>query len=72
LFAGGQGTLKRSTDGGVTWVDLPLGAPADAVLAYIAVGPGDSRVVYAGSYQTGIYKSSDAGNTWSAVKAPSK
>jgi photosystem II stability/assembly factor-like uncharacterized protein len=72
LYAGGQGMLQRSTDAGATWMRLPVNAPADAVFGYIAVSPGDSRVLYAGTYQTSIFKSSDGGATWTAIKPASR
>ncbi len=74
----GAGILK-STDGGATWTQLP-GSFTDNPcggdwIGGIAVQPGNSSVLLAAVEscyygQAGIYRSVDAGLTWSAVYVP--
>jgi photosystem II stability/assembly factor-like uncharacterized protein len=41
--AANPGAVYRSTDGGVTWVSISIGLPADAALAITTGGPGASQ-----------------------------
>ena len=75
-FGAATGGLWKTTDGGMTWKPLwdkfPDAAPA---VGAVAVAPSDPNVVYAGTGETnirgnvatgnGLYKSTDAGKTWS-------
>jgi len=77
-FGGVGGGVWKSTDGGLTWRPV-----ADKVkdmaasIGAIAVAPSDPNVVYAGTGEAcirgniiggnGVYKSIDAGKTWSFV-----
>lgn len=70
LYAATPRGVERSTDGGVTWTTLDLGEGVGQV-GYVTVSPHDSRVVYAATYQTGIHKSEDGGESWRVVRAPS-
>ncbi len=65
-YANGLGTLTKSVDGGVTWIDYP-GPPFNVV--YIAIDPATSSTMYvatSGSLGsgTGFWKSTDGGSTW--------
>lgn len=51
--------LFKSTDGGVTWIEIS--APGD--VAMLAVDPGNSSIVYAGT-DFGVSKSTDGGTSW--------
>ncbi|RPJ60127.1 MAG: hypothetical protein EHM23_11490 [Acidobacteria bacterium] len=73
LFAATSGALSRSIDGGDTWTDLflgpgdyPTGPPPFPGINAIVLEPGDPEVVYLGT-NGGLYKSSDAGQTWAAT-----
>ena len=78
LFYAGAvgGGVWRSTDNGVEWkniTDGKLPGPSSSIGA-IAVAPSDPKILYAGTGETdirsdvipgdGIFKSTDAGNTW--------
>ncbi len=72
--------LFKSTDGGRTW-NLVLSRNEDTGAVDVAVDPSDSRIVYAALYQhrrapfgyvgggagSGLYKSTDAGATWTPM-----
>ncbi|MDX2054665.1 MAG: hypothetical protein SFV15_19850 [Polyangiaceae bacterium] len=73
LLIGGQTGVHRSTDGGTTWTEantgivpsMPRALPGDAVSAFFNA-PGSKNVVYAMT-PSGIFRSVDAGETWSQV-----
>jgi photosystem II stability/assembly factor-like uncharacterized protein len=78
VWAGTNGGIFKSTDGGATWKALTQGLPA-VVQANLAVSPADHRRLYAaiayfeqpgsgGSRgTTGIFRSDDAGDTWTRI-----
>lgn len=67
------GGLWKSTNKGTTWTSI-FDATADNTFGDIAIFPGDSKIVWAGtgeqnnrqssSWGGGIYRSTDAGATW--------
>jgi len=61
-----EGAFYRSTDRGISWT-RSAEAPREYVLG-IAVHPEDSRTVYAAADD--LFKSTDAGETWSPVQLP--
>jgi photosystem II stability/assembly factor-like uncharacterized protein len=65
----GAGILK-STDGGTTWIQIPgpfvNGGGGGTSFGSLAVDPANSSVILGGTYG-GIYRSADAGQTWTAV-----
>ncbi|NUQ17860.1 MAG: hypothetical protein HOP95_05300, partial [Sphingomonas sp.] len=75
-FGSASGGLWKTTDGGMTWKPLwdkfPEASPA---VGAIAVAPSNPKVVYVGTGEVnirgnvvtgnGLYKSTDAGKTWS-------
>lgn len=70
MYAGGVGHLWKSEDGGAVWA--PLGAPTEGAIAFLSVSRADPRVVYAATYEAGVYRSEDAGATWSVLRAPTR
>ncbi len=72
-WAGTNGGLFRSTDGGDTWKKLTgNGLPDEIIQVNLTIAPSDTRRVYAAVATlhggVGIYRSEDGGDTW--VHAP--
>ena len=71
-----SGGVWKSTDGGATWKPIFDDQPISSI-GSIAVAPSDPNVIYVGSGEAnirgnvaagnGIYKSTDAGKTWTHV-----
>jgi subtilase family serine protease/photosystem II stability/assembly factor-like uncharacterized protein len=61
----GPGMLKRSTDGGDTWVDSDTGI---ICLVTLTIDPTDPATLYAGTYH-GLMKSIDGGQSWTTWSA---
>lgn len=72
LWLGAHTGLYRSEDRGGTWVAVPLGAHghghAHDVMA-IAAHPTDPAILYVGTHEAGVLKTTDGGKTWRAVNA---
>src|SRR5690348_16373684 len=74
-FGACAGGIWKTIDGGVYWRCISDGFLDSAAIGAIAVSPSDHNVVFAGtgeteirldvSYGDGIYKSMDAGRSWS-------
>ncbi len=65
LFAGTSGGLYVSDDCGTTWVSSSL--PTATV--WQVRGSVDGQTLYAAVEPTGLYRSTDAGNSWQAVES---
>jgi photosystem II stability/assembly factor-like uncharacterized protein len=74
LYAGAAtGGLWKSTNNGDTWTDI-FGRQPDNTFGALAIFPGDTRIIWAGtgeqnnrqssSWGGGVYRSADAGETW--------
>jgi photosystem II stability/assembly factor-like uncharacterized protein len=74
-FAGTNGGLFKSTDGGNTWRKLTKGLPEDLVQINVAITPSQTNRLYATLATTkpseyasdaglGFYRSDDAGESW--------
>jgi photosystem II stability/assembly factor-like uncharacterized protein len=76
-FGACAGGIWKTIDGGIYWRCVSDGFLGSAAIGAIAVARSDSNVIYAGtgeteirldvSYGDGVYKSTDAGRTWSHV-----
>jgi photosystem II stability/assembly factor-like uncharacterized protein len=59
---GTRSGVFKSTDGGSSWRQLPIGVPPPGDTSVLAIDPLDSQTVYAAGH--GVFKSSDGGATW--------
>jgi len=77
-FAGTEGGLFKSTDGGNTWRKLTKGLPDDVVQINVAVAPSQPNRLYATLSTThpsayasgkglGFYRSDDGGESWTQI-----
>src|SRR5262249_42922256 len=74
--AAGSGGIFRSTDGGAHWQAIFDDQPVSSI-GSLAVAPSDPNIVWAGTGEAwirshisvgqGIYKSTDAGRTWTLM-----
>ena len=66
LYVGGPGGVWKSDDGGNTWAARNEGLTTLNIRA-LAMEPKDLRTLYAGTNGSGLYRSTDAGGTWTGV-----
>ena len=76
-FGAVSGGVWKTTDGGITWDPLFDKVTTTSSIGAIAVSDSDPNVIYAGSgeacirgnisFGDGVYKSTDAGKTWTNV-----
>jgi photosystem II stability/assembly factor-like uncharacterized protein len=66
LYAGGPGGVWKSDDGGRIWAAKNQGLASLNIRA-LAMEPKNDRTLYAGTNGSGLYRSSDAGGTWTAL-----
>src|SRR5262249_4192329 len=62
VYAVGDGILK-SSDAGANWTSVRTGGD----LACVAIAPSSPSTVYAGGFDGTLFKSTDAGGTWTLV-----
>ncbi len=76
-FGGVDGGVWKTTDAGATWSNISDKYFKNSSIGAIEVAPSDRNVIYVGTgesdfrgdvtYGAGMYKSSDAGKTWSFI-----
>ena len=69
-FNGTGGGIYKSTDGGNTWKQLAGGLPSGIIQAYVRISPSNPHRLFASvATKTGVdlYRSENAGDTWSTV-----
>jgi len=70
LVFAANGVLIRSLDGGSTWRTLNVLTGSDFFfIESVALAPTDPNLVFAGTQGAGVYRSTDMGETWSALNA---
>jgi photosystem II stability/assembly factor-like uncharacterized protein len=62
VFAGGDGGVHKTTDGGISWVAVKTGNAVSS----LAIDPATPSTIFAGAWE-GIYKSTDGGSNWTTV-----
>jgi photosystem II stability/assembly factor-like uncharacterized protein len=65
LWAGKQGAVVRSRDGGETWQSFAAGLPSGSDVIGLAPDPVDPATIYAATRGSGVFRSTDGGETWS-------
>jgi photosystem II stability/assembly factor-like uncharacterized protein len=66
LYIGGTGGVWKSSDSGQTWVAVNSGL-ASLNIRTLAMSPRDSRILFVGTNGSGLYRSNDAGATWTPI-----
>ncbi len=70
-WSGTSGGIFKSTDGGTTWKPLTKGLPDEGVVqADVAIAPSNPNRLYASvasPREVGIYRSDDAGESWTRI-----
>lgn len=66
LYLGGPAGVWKSTDGGRTWQAINQGLATLNIRA-LAMAPTDVRTLYVGTNGSGLYRSADAGATWTPL-----
>ena len=66
LYIGGPGGVWKSTDSGQTWIATNTGL-ASLNIRTLAMSQRDSHLLYAGTNGSGLYRSTDAGATWTSL-----
>jgi photosystem II stability/assembly factor-like uncharacterized protein len=64
IYAGTQGGLFKSINGGASWSDSGL-----TNVDHLVIAPSNPNIIYAGGID-GLFKSTDAGGHWSQISAP--
>ncbi|MFP5285578.1 MAG: WD40/YVTN/BNR-like repeat-containing protein, partial [Thermoanaerobaculia bacterium] len=65
LYVVVERTIFRSTDGGRTWRELPTAWAH--YLSVLRIDPVNPDVLYVGTYEDGLFKSTDGGAHWSLI-----
>ena len=65
LFAGSDGGVFVSTDNGNSWSAMNNGLPSGSVPPIVYALTGSGQKIYAATYYSGVYYSSDRGANWS-------
>ena len=67
VYGGFNGAVGRSGDGGATWSLSSSGLPEQVRVHALAIDPTDPSVLYAATAFSGVFRSADSGQSWTAV-----
>ncbi len=65
---GNTGTIRRSTDGGQSWNEVPLPVEPNSPVWNFATNPADPDLILANSVYGELYRSEDGGENWGKIK----
>ncbi len=65
---GNTGTIRRSTDGGQSWNEVPLPVEPNSPVWNFATNPADPELILANSVYGELYRSEDGGENWGKIK----
>jgi len=67
LYAGTDGGVYKSTDGGASWRAINTTGLTNRNVWALAIDPQTPTTLYAGTRGGGVYKSTDGGARWQAI-----
>jgi parallel beta-helix repeat protein len=59
--------IIKSTDSGASWDPITTGLPSGKDVYCLGIHPDSNHILYVGLEDNGVYKSTDAGSTWSWI-----
>jgi len=67
VYAATTGAVQKTTTGGTSWMPLSTGLPAAPTITALAMEGGNPMALWLGLQSGTVYRSVDAGATWTAV-----
>jgi photosystem II stability/assembly factor-like uncharacterized protein len=64
MYAGCRGKLLITSNGGESWISSSAGLPPEGLFKAIVIDPSSPEDVWVADYLSGIYHSSDGGQSW--------
>lgn len=68
MYAGTSGGVFKTLNGAASWALLGNGPPGDPV--FITIDPTAPSTLYVGVYEGNVFKSIDAGTSWTKIRRP--
>jgi photosystem II stability/assembly factor-like uncharacterized protein len=69
VFVAGDTSLHRTTNGGASWDVTPgnVNGIFDGIISDVVIDPNDINRIYTGVHNSGVWRSTDGGNTWTQL-----